>query len=189
MEKSTLIGLQFISTARKAGKIVTSRRVWPQRKQLQSLAETRRLKKSQCEDSLLKLCERTVCLVCNIHEVAKCWQRQRRRRRQHELGKAQWGRAAQKTELATVRLPAATLSCHCGNTCRPDVAGRNGEKLPSTPPSYHLPLSLSLSLHFDLLCISRVFTQKRNRNKATQNVARSFAARWPLQLMQMWQLQ
>lgn len=39
VEKSTLIGLQFISTARKAGKIVTSRRVWPQRKQLQSLAD------------------------------------------------------------------------------------------------------------------------------------------------------
>lgn len=50
------------------------------------------------------------------------------------------------------------------------MAGRNGEKLLYTPPP-HLP-----SLHFDLLCISRVFTQKRNRNKATQNVARSFEA-------------
>lgn len=39
VEKSTLIGLQFISTARKAGKIVTSRRVWPQRKQSQSRAD------------------------------------------------------------------------------------------------------------------------------------------------------
>lgn len=162
VEKSTLIGLQFISTARKAGKIVTSRRVWPQRKQLQSLAETRRLKKSQCEDSLLKLCEHTVCLVCNIHEVAKCWQRQRRRRRQHELGKAQWGRAAQKTELATVRLAAATLSCHCGNTCRPDVAGRNGEKLPSTP-GYHLPLSLSLSSFRSALHFSRFHPKTKQK--------------------------